>query len=296
MPESSPELNTTATLPLLPNVPPVLIMGGYSYGAMVTTQLPPLKKLLEPFDSPESESDAAQIRLRAESLAEQQNIILGDARLAMLQHRNPSSPAKRMVRVGGDEGGSSPRKSHDSFGRRSFSLDAEEKLRKSMHELLAKRKSGRHRRRSWHAADSDQPDQPKCPTTSYNNRKLPPVDGLIIPLPAYLLISPLQGLVTHLATMKLIPSALTRPKGPVVEAAEAKLVQNPTLAIYGDQDVFVPATKLRSWAERLHGQEGSRFSSREIEEAGHFWAEEGVLNRMLDLVAEFAGELVMLKS
>ncbi|EHK19342.1 uncharacterized protein TRIVIDRAFT_157245 [Trichoderma virens Gv29-8] len=196
--------------PASPSHRPVLLMAGYSYGAMITTQLPPLNELLERFASPDSGSNAAQIRLRAESWAEKQRQALQKARAS-----------------------------------------------------------------------------PKVPA----NGKLSPVNGFTMPKPAYLLVSPLQGLVTHLATMTLVPSVFARRSPPPEDEAETKLVVNPTLAVFGDGDIFVPVGKLRTWVARLSSQQVSQFRGHEIESAGHFWAEEGVLHSMLDLVCDFAGKL-----
>ncbi|POR39061.1 GPI transamidase component PIG-S [Tolypocladium paradoxum] len=292
--------------------PPVLLMCGYSYGAMITTQLAPLPSLLEPFAAPSTDSNAAHIRLRAEHLAEQQNLILGSMRAAVTRPLSPTSPSRRSVgvRIGGDEGGS-PRRSHDSSGRRSFSLDAEDKLRKGVNELLAKRraKHGHQPRRSVSSAGvgnkSARPvsepaslpevsPQATAAATKEEAAKLPALDNLLVARPAYLLISPLQGLVTHLATMTLLPSRRHHDDGehqPQHNAAETKLVRNPTLAVYGDRDVFVSVGKLRAWVARLTAGgegEGSRFRGHEVATAGHFWAEEGVLGEMRGVVGGFA--------
>ncbi|PTB37663.1 uncharacterized protein TrAFT101_005458 [Trichoderma asperellum] len=209
-------------------VPPLLMMAGYSYGAMITTQLPPLNEVLEPFTSPDCGSHAAQIRLRAESWAERQNQTLQEARG---QQKGSSKTA------GSSEKSSSP------------------------------------------------------PVATPAKGKLSPVSGFIMPRPVYLLLSPLQGLVTHLATMSLVPSVFARQKPRQEDEAEAKLVRNPTLAVFGDGDIFVPVGKLRAWVGRLSSQPGSQFQGHEIGSAGHFWAEEGVLNSMLDLVCDFAYKL-----
>ncbi|KAL7939296.1 Alpha/Beta hydrolase protein [Trichoderma chlorosporum] len=201
---------------------PVLLMAGYSYGAMITTQLPPLKELLERFATPDSGSNAAQIRLRAESWAEKQ--------------------------------------------------------KRALHE----------------AHDATTSSQEKTPGTTAvpANGRLSPINGFDIPRPAYLLVSPLQGLVTHLATMSLVPSVLARRSSPPLQdEAETKLVLNPTLAVFGDRDIFVPVSKLRAWVARLSSHDTSLFRGYEINSAGHFWAEEGVLHSMLDLIYDFAGKL-----
>ncbi|KAG5931228.1 hypothetical protein E4U53_001884 [Claviceps sorghi] len=319
---------------------PWLLMGGYSYGAMVTTLLPPIEELLSPFSSPEADSHAAQIRLRAQHLAEQQNLILGGMRAAMLQVPNPRHPERRHsggVRIGGEEGGRSPRKSHDSHGPSRISLDAEDRIRRGVHDLVARRKA-QHPLHHWNwtltrsrsggsgaelrdgeprreqsaseaaaaaaaaaagggggggGGRGGRESPTKHPSGEHPSgeqepqlQRLPTVSHFVCPRPAYILVSPLQGLVAHLATMSLLPSHSHTHDEP----AEKKLVENPTLAVFGDKDVFVPVGKLRTWAARLSAG-SSRFTAWEVPCAGHFWTEEGVLQGLTERVGEFAGSL-----
>lgn len=253
---------------------PCLLLGGYSYGSILTALLPPLDEILNMFETPSSDSDAAQIRLRAESLAEQQNTAL---RAASRKRLTPTSPSKTNIRVGGDEG-CSPRRSHDS-GHRGFSLD-EELFRKGVHDLLHKRKSRPDLSASHHNGDGGPAEG-----------KLPRNEKVVVPKAAYLLISPIQGVASHLVTLSALPSAMSRQRDMSVQAAEDKLVKSPTLAVYGGSDGFTQLGKMRAWANRLESQEGSLFKAEEIETAGHFWAEEGVLRTMLRFVDGFAKQL-----
>lgn len=268
------------------NHAPILLMGGYSYGAMVTTNLPSLNTILAPFDKPVCGSPAAEIRLRAQHLAEMQNTVLASARAAAVDLQKGKSYRKSLgMRVGGDE---ENRRSHDS--RRSFSVDLEERLHKGVNELMEKARKG-HRRR--HASGHHEPtvEEEKTPMPENAPERLLPVSNLTACHPAYLLVSPLQGIVTNLATMSFpsplsslsrrIPNrssswsgkpsiAETAKKMPLTEA-EQKLVANPTLAIYGDCDGFVAARKLRLWASRLQTVPDSKFRAHEVAGVGHFW-------------------------
>ncbi|KAG6014452.1 hypothetical protein E4U43_006515 [Claviceps pusilla] len=313
--------------------PPLLVMGGYSYGAMVTTQLPPVDELLAPFLSPEANSEAAQIRLRAENLAEQQNLMLGSMRAAMLQVRNPRSPTRQHsggVRIGGEEGTRSPRKSHDGshcHGRGRISLDSEDRTGRGMHDLMGKGKC-QHSSHHWNwalrrsrsvsssaelrdgkpcweqsaseattttaaaeaaaAASGVSPEKHPKDDQQPQPERLPAVPHFVSPRPAYILISPLQGLVSQLATMSFLsPRNHGRD-----DQAEKKLVENPTMAVFGDNDVFVPVSKLRAWTTKLSRTSRSRFTAWEVPRAGHFWTEEGVLRDMNERVGVFAGSLV----
>ncbi|KAK4162382.1 hypothetical protein QBC43DRAFT_78725 [Cladorrhinum sp. PSN259] len=274
---------------------PVMLLGGYSYGSMVTTQLPFLETILAGFEAPVCGSPAAEIRLRAEHLADMQNTVLASARAAAVDRQRPTSPRKSLnLRVGGDE---STRKSHDSH--RPLSVDLEERIRHGIEELMAKTKKGQKR------APKGQPGEVVD--------HLHPVPNRTVYRPAYLLVSPLQGVVRNLTTMSL-PTPLSnmakklwnqlpaRTKTatqaddvhstqPVSAEAETKLVQNPTLAIYGDRDNFVSAKKLRQWASRLETITDSQFRAHEVSSATHFW--QGKNGRTLrDAIQAYAGFLL----
>lgn len=333
----APAIETT---PAQPAEPPVLLLCGYSYGAMITKLLPPLDAILEPLATPKTASAAADIRLRAQHLAEKQNIILGSARAALSE--TPTSPRKAAfggLRVGGDE----DRRRSQEHGRRSFSLDAEEKIRKGVAELMQRAKSHHHHHQHQHlrkkkaeATDHDETPVMKGGEVAAAEAEekepdtLPPVPDLVRLRVAYLLVSPPIGWATILMTMNLGGSAAglfgKRPKPPRAKdkdmdmdkdrdrdkdkdkgkgeepaASESpsdprqekqKLLDNPTLAVYGDADVFVAARRFRQWASRLQSVPGSRFRAHEVSTAGHFYAEEGTMQRLADAVRAFSGELL----
>lgn len=296
------------------NKPSLFLMGGYSYGSMITMQLPSLETILHQFDTPACSSHAAEIRLRAQHLAEVQNTTLGSARAAALEHQaNTLSHSPTGMRFGGEE---SSRKHHHS--RLSFSHDTEEKIHKGVSELMAKAKS--HKRRisgkdhSFVGGDAahDTRETKQQPAKDC----LPSVPDRVVARPAYLLVSPLQGLINNLATFSLLPrrpswKGLTRslsspaatasPMGELgpdsetdlsLEEAEAKLVRNPTLAIYGDNDGFVPVRKLRPWATRLEGIPHSSFRAHEVSGASHFWAQGRSAYTLKDAIKTFAGSIL----
>lgn len=295
--------------------PFVLLQCGYSYGAMITKLLPPLESVLEIFTAPKTASAAADIRLRAQHLAEQQNVILASARAALMEPASPMSPRRTTpgLRIGGDE---DKRRSQDHGGRRSFAIDAEEKVRAGVAELLKKtkmhqlhghRKKGHQTKEKDAAADATGEDADKGKELDH----LPPVAGLPSPLVAYLLVSPPVGWATSLMTLSLgspvsgIFGKHPRPKtkdkeeqGVPAAPAESKqerqkLVDNPTLAIYGDSDVFVAVKRFRDWASKLQSAPGSRFRAHEVSTAGHFYVEEGTMQRLADAVRAFSGELLV---
>ena len=310
--------------------PPVLIMGGYSYGSMITMQLPPLVEMLRPFVAPELGTAAAEIRLRAEHLAEHQNAILASVREAWGHGSRLRSPG---LRVGGTESGE-VRGSIE--GRRSLILEAEERIRKSFGDVVAKTKRARKsvdgavRGKKVDGDEGVVVEEEEEGEQRRGHACLEEATDLVMPRVAYVLVSPLQGVISHLASMSILPThlpSLPKLRNPFVrkreddknpepdnskkpphpdsdansstpdspadtDLAELKLVRNPTLAAFGDRDVFVAANKLRVWAKRLQEVPGSRFHAVEVSSAGHFWVEDRVLGKLAGLVDGFTGGLI----
>ena len=125
-------------------------MGGYSYGAMITTQIPRLEDIHALFQTPLRGSPAAEIRHRAEHLAATQNTVLGEARIAATHKEGVRSPRRSLgLRVGGDEDN---RKSHET-PHVSFSFEAEERIRKGVADMVSKARRGHWARKSGDGAD-----------------------------------------------------------------------------------------------------------------------------------------------
>lgn len=194
-------------------------------------------------------------------------------------------------------------------------MDAEEKVRAGVAELMKKtkmhqlhhhRKKGSQPKEKEESADRTGEESDKGKEIDH----LPPVVGLPSPLVAYLLVSPPVGWATNLMTLNLgspvsglfgkRPRSRSKERegqaaasGPAESKQERqKLVENPTLAIYGDSDVFVAVKKFRDWAARLQSAPGSRFRAHEVSTAGHFYIEEGTMQRLADAVRTFSGELL----
>jgi hypothetical protein len=279
-------------------------------------------------------SHAADVLLRATHLAETQNTVLGSAAQAAAAMRPGGSPTEAQprrslagtLRVGGDEDCSSPKRraSHESGIRRSISAaaeEAEDKIRRGVAEVV-RRASGKGKKPHKKATKEDDEHAGEGHEKNVQDQKhaeQAEVPELPQWTPAYLLVSPLQGLITSLATMsfgnpfgKKKSEAADSDPGPtrrasshsqlrgsneeedvgVAAESELKLVRNPTLAVYGDRDVFVAAKKLREWGARLERRPESRFRAHEISTAGHFWIEERVAYVMRDAVKTFADGLL----
>ncbi|PHH68149.1 hypothetical protein CDD82_803 [Ophiocordyceps australis] len=272
-------------------------MGGYSYGAMVTAQLPPLATLLSAFAAPGAGTAAGEICLQAEHLAQEQR---------RRQGQRGSYRGRRSLgrRVGGEQG----RVSEDGAGRR-VGLGA----------LLGWRRKG---------VVQGGHERPKsAPGVRWEEEEEEEEErrGLELPRAAYVLVSPLQGLVTQLATMSfsLRPrhdeqrhfhhfhhfhnhhhrhgqqqqqqqqqrhshSAATPSRPTEAQDAEAKFTRHPTLIVYGEKDGLVAAGKVRAWIGRLEAQGAVGLDARGVLGAGHFWVESGVLGELRAGVAAFA--------
>lgn len=77
-----------------------------------------------------------------------------------------------------------------------------------------------------------------------------------------------------------------------VDNPENKLTQHDTLVVYGDNDVFTPVRKLRTWTARLQAVPNSKFRGVEVYSATHFWAQAKVAQTLRDAVIVFAQSLL----
>lgn len=246
-----------------------LILGGYSYGSLITTRLPATKVMLQRFETVSKGTAEAEIRLRAASLSQQWNKDAElyeeahHARKSRSQERLRTSARAMAVAMGGDE--SEPgirRASHE--GKRS--IDA---VRRSMDRSRRKLGFRQHSSEVYECSVAKE-----CLT------------AVELPLPQthYLLISPLLPPISNLATM------FTSLRSGGLPNCEDNLLLNPTLAIYGDEDFFTSQKKLRKWAESLKMRPGSRFQFCEVAGAGHFWREEGSDHQMRSCIKNWAQE------
>ncbi|KAK5634882.1 hypothetical protein RRF57_010594 [Xylaria bambusicola] len=234
-----------------------MLMAGYSYGAIVSMNLPPLDTILAHFATPAIYTAEADVRLRAEHLAEVQNS----------QPVSPSSPRRSLgVRLGGDE--VIPERNHDGHGVVS-DFHREERIRESVRHLLARAKLVHRPYRHWsssHEAADDDNEVHQC---------LDEVPGGIRFQSAYLAVSPPVGIMARLITFSLF-NHLSFPwarRSRPVATDDTPLASNPTLVIYGGQDGFISYSKMREWTYQLSSASGSQFHHVEVTAAGHFWAE-----------------------
>ncbi|TVY56077.1 hypothetical protein LSUE1_G010170, partial [Lachnellula suecica] len=299
---------------------PCLLLAGYSYGALITCSLPAiLSSIIAPFQNPLPGSPHAEIRLRAEGLAAQQNDVMQKNIYSLLQfqtHRRGRSlnaddilyspKIRGGVRMGGEE--DLRRASHDSFrSRSSFTIETPELVRKSVDRVRSITRSTSKRfsprRQDSHGSFASLYKSRKAESDSSLDQKqsrigedtdikaikeIPDIsEGLQT---AYLLVSPLQGWVNTLATMWSSKSA----GKDTIPDTEMKLTVVPTLALFGNGDVFVSVKRLRAWAEKLGaaGKGGrSLFRHRQVANAGHFWIDHEALKVLREEVKDFVRTL-----
>ena len=261
----------------------ILVLGGYSYGSLITTHLPTTEIILQQLSRVDDGTAAAEIRLRADHLSMQWNkefqqhheghrgrssLVISDA------HRGGSHP----IVVGGDE---SEHRRLSRESRRSLSI-----VRKSSDR--SKKKLGFKN----HGSEDDLGLQAAGDRVGFA--------GMPLPQTSYLLISPLLPPIASFATLfsKVTHHIRESSSGNypastrLVADIEEKLTEHKTFAIYGDNDFFTSQRKLKRWCESLAGQEGSLFQFREVGGAGHFWHEAGVEAEMRNAVRDWIQDVM----
>ena len=255
-PDQSPGLLHPQGLDDCPHQPsgqrPLVILGGYSYGSLILQHLPPVPEILQSLAAPVSGSAADEILLRARKLADQSNsewISLARDEAHARRGTNGHGHIPSTI-IGGEETSPENRKrSRDMH--RSVDGDGNSKIKTRLRGLS---QTLIHRGRK---------DDTRV--TSHD------INGVVNTIAdvRYLLISPLTAPMSRLA----VPALGSKLWGKATQDAEETIGKHASLVIYGDQDMFSSAKKIRDWSERLRAQPGSHFLSVEVAGAGHFWVE-----------------------
>ena len=201
------------------------------------------------------------------------------------------------------------RSSHESYrSRHSFSIDAPELVRKSVDRVRSIGKIKRGSPRITNTQSSSATFRSKDTGSISSQENITPFEDImkpdeVVPLKAvpgvgqglqtaYLLVSPLQGMVGSLATMW---SSKGWKSHASTSEHEMKLSIDPTLALFGDDDIFVSVKKLRAWAQKLvdagNASKTSRFRYAEVKNAGHFWHNHEAMKILTEEIATFTREL-----
>ncbi|MCJ1332024.1 hypothetical protein MMC10_008716 [Thelotrema lepadinum] len=238
--------------------PITLILGGYSYGSLITSQLPDIEALVSMFSHVTKGSAAAEIRLRAFHMCKEH---ASESRRARQRGRTLTvEDALDGTVYGGEECEPGTRRvSRES--RRSIEV-----VRKSVE--VSRARLHLKRRHSEEVSRSSNPGEQ--------------LEALSLPRPhvCFLLISPVLSPVSSFLTMfskqQWKPRWSSHAMVTSDDSVKEKFGRNQTFAIFGDNDFFTSGRKLQRWATSLTSQPNSRFVHHEVAEAGHFWQEDGV--------------------
>ena len=114
---------------------------------------------------------------------------------------------------------------------------------------------------------------------------------------SYLLISPLLPPISQFLTLfskfSLDVGMETSAQGKQIPCPKPvdQMRAHSTLAIYGNEDTFTSAGKLRKWSDETTRMPGGRFESHEINGAGHFWHEDGVELQARKVLRDWLGRI-----
>ena len=263
----------------------MLALGGYSYGSMIASHLPPRDTVVELFKSAAADSAASEIMRRAEDLS-RDALAYFDMQSASAMLATPSSPSGRVtdqirkpepgVIMGGYDSDATSRRISRENPRRSVNA---EKIRQSLHKVRRKINE-----RPGAASSAPLTDGPASPAESA---------PVLLPEVVYLIVSPILSTVAGFTTMfsKLIFVVKGQNIAPSKEKEFHELTIHPCCCIYGIKDGFTSARKLRRWTEDLKLTSDSRFMAIEVD-GGHFWQEPDGIMGLKQGLAEFLKGLV----
>ncbi|KAL9038780.1 MAG: hypothetical protein Q9214_005146 [Letrouitia sp. 1 TL-2023] len=248
-----------------------LILAGYSYGAFIALNLPPIQFVLNQLTHVFKGTPETQIRMRAHNLADQykREVQLHETvQQGHLQEENIpfnlSAPKKTGIEATSHDGEASSKVTKDGQTHRStkksvkWAQDAEEKAERAVLEHLPMLK----------------------------------VADLPTPVTYYFFVSPLVPPVSTFLTMG---KQLARQRSHVVH----KLLYNTSEIVLGDNDYITTGRSLRKWFSKIKldqwDKEGQRLQKLQyqcVHGAGHFWKEKGKEDMLMRIAREFVTERV----
>lgn len=243
-----------------------LILGGYSYGSIIASRLPPLRSILSHFQNAKDGTAVAEILHRARTMSGWTNEKLETARQNDV--RQPKQPRRHSpsISMGGEETPSDQRRISREDSRRSVDLEG---LRRSLdipRRIKEHKSHSRSREQAPSPAEKDGCDDVDLPSTK----------------PQYLLVSPVLGIVGSALSAFNVHGEATD--------VNTTLAREPSLVIYGDKDVFTSTRRIRQWTQKL-GSNSNRFRAIEVNGAGHFWREHGVAGKLGNAINSWVQEL-----
>ncbi|GAB1734991.1 hypothetical protein NU219Hw_g63t2 [Hortaea werneckii] len=273
-----------------PPAPLQIIFGGYSYGSLVLARLPPLEAITHRLREATTGTAAHEITTRARTLAERtckatKEAAENRARGRGHGSRSTTAPARSSpLTMGGEETDSSERRRSRESKR---ALSIARKGAQLPHRIKAQRREHSEKR-------SGPPHEP------HNNEDDMPIDDqdqdqAAEPAvsPNYLLISPvLLPLTTMLCPPGPSISFTGLTKHPGSGTGGYSFSDHNSLALFGTADIFTSSKRLQAWAEKQKSS-NPRFEWKQVEDAGHFWHEEGAMEALEGRIASWVKGLTL---
>lgn len=250
-----------------------LLLGGYSYGFLILSRLPPIAKILNRFESAPHGTTAAEIILRAHRLAK-------DCRATLEASQGTSQPRGRRltpadatkprlhaspVVVGGEETPPQERRHSRETSRGSSIVHRGVEVPHRIKAHIRRRSSGVRPTMKSNTTSSEESMQSGVTTPTPGVRAM------------YLLISPVLPPLAHTLVP---PASWTGFKGGVDKSTGFGAMTCPTLAVWGSIDSFTSNRRLTGWAERMSTAGSDTFKWTTFDGAGHFWRENGTMKLM----------------
>lgn len=261
----------------------VLLLGGYSYGYLIMSRLPPMSEILDRFEAAPHGTTVAEIILRAYRLSKDSRSTL-EAQKAMFQPRGrrltPADATKPRLHaspvvVGGEETPPKDRR-HSRETSRGSNI-----IHRGVEVPL--RIKARIRRRSSGVRPTTKGDRMRS-EESIHSGNTTPVPGVRV---MYLLISPVLPPLAHTLVP---PASWTGLKGGVDKSTGVGTMTCQTLAVWGSIDSFTSNRRLKAWAERMSKAGSDTFEWTAFEGAGHFWRENGTMKLMTERIGSWTRE------
>ncbi|KLJ10692.1 hypothetical protein EMPG_13935 [Blastomyces silverae] len=258
-----------------------IILAGYSYGSMIASHLPSIEAVLRLFASPAAGSSRTEILQQAEDLSTLWNL---EAKLE-LSSQTPTRQGSSCDGYGKPFQCVSMGSSAESSGKKS-SMDRGATIR---HSIERSRRRLRARFLLGHGVENRAMDASASASSGVSEI----AHNMLTPAVSFLLISPVIPPITNFMTLSLFSPRINLDvtlAGVRVKSTppEEQLTTHRTLVVYGNNDIFASAKKLRKWVMDLRKTPGSMFEFVEIDTAGHFWFEEGTEAQMRAAVREWA--------
>lgn len=269
----------------------ILILGGYSYGSLIVTHLPPTSEILAMFRETQTSPWTSDILKRAKELALQTNTSLSNqvdprGRLPnsplRKKHKRQSSSQHSIVYGGSDSPSPADRHSTDFIHK---GMEVPARIKHAMH---------RNHKRS---SSSTQTLSSNLSERTISTGNIPTLESLPQVLTHYLLISPLLPPLSSFLSLSTSSLMFWRHADHIAH----NLVRHPTLIIFGTKDVFTSSHKVDVWRKKMNalssqaagGDRQSCFRWKKVEGAGHFWREHGVEAQLTDSLRGWVQEVVI---